>query len=139
MRFRYRLVERIPKQMEEGILYHTEEFELAGMLCACGCGHRITLIVPDSHRVWDDGGYATIQPSVGVFDAACKSHYVIRAGNVQWLRAFSGAQATKIMQRQIARHASQDVRPASWLRRSAANLPLFLKKLLAALGGRSSQ
>lgn len=138
MRFRYRLVERIPKQMEEGIVYHTEEFELAGMLCACGCGHRITLIVPDSHRVWDDDGYATIQPSVGVFDAACKSHYVIRAGNVEWLRAFSGAQATKIMQRQIARHASQDVRPASWLRRSAANLSLFLKKLLAALVGRSS-
>lgn len=139
MRFRYRLVDRIPKQMEEGIVYHTEEFELAGLLCACGCGHRITLIVPDSHRVWDEDGYATIQPSVGVFDAECKSHYVIRAGNVQWLRAFSGAQATKIMQRQIARHVSQDVKPASWLRRSTAILLLFLRKSLAALLGRSSR
>jgi hypothetical protein len=138
MRFRYQLVDRIPKQMEERVVYHTEEFELAGLLCACGCGHRITLIVPDSHRVWDEGGYATIQPSVGVFDAPCKSHYVIRAGNVQWLTAFSSAQATRIMQAQIARHASQDPEPASWLRRTAAVLSGFVKKLLAVfLGGRS--
>lgn len=138
MRFRYQLVDRIPKQMEEGVVYHTEEFELAGLLCACGCGHRITLIVPDSHRVWDEGGYATIRPSVGVFDALCNSHYIIRAGNVQWLPAFSGAQATRIMQEQIARHASKDTKPASWLRRTAAVLSGFVKKLLAALlGGRS--
>jgi hypothetical protein len=39
MRFRYQLVDRIPIQMEEGIVYHTEEFELEGLLCACGCGH----------------------------------------------------------------------------------------------------
>ena len=138
MRFRYQLVDRIPKQMEEGVVYHTEEFELAGLLCACGCGHRITLIVPDSHRVWDEDGYATIQPSVGVFDAPCKSHYVIRAGNVQWLPAFSGAQATRIMKAKIVRHASQDQKPASWLRRTATVLSSFVKKLLAGLlGGRS--
>ncbi|XHC09221.1 DUF6527 family protein [Labrenzia sp. ac12] len=139
MRFRYKLVDRIPKQMEEGVVYHTEEFELAGLLCACGCGHRITLIVPDSHRVWEDGGYATIEPSVGVFDASCKSHYVIRAGKVQWLPAFSSSQATKIMHAQIARHVTNDAKPASWLRRSVATVLGFAKKLLAAFVGGSSR
>ncbi|WP_394706122.1 DUF6527 family protein [uncultured Cohaesibacter sp.] len=114
--------------MEQGVVYHSEEFEIAGLLCACGCGHRITLIVPDSHRVFDDGGYATIHPSVGVFDAPCKSHYVIRAGNVQWLPAFSGSQATRIMQAQIARHVTQDVKPVSWLRRTVAAVSSFVMK-----------
>jgi len=139
MRFRYKLVDRIPMQMEEGVVYHTEEFELAGLLCACGCGHRITLIVPDSHEVWDDGGYATIQPSLGVFDAPCKSHYVIRAGKVQWLPAFSGSQATKIMQGQIARHVAHDAMPASWLLRSIATALGFARKLLAAVIGGGSR
>lgn len=139
MRYRYRLVNRIPKQMEESIVYHTEEFELAGLLCACGCEHRITLIVPESHRVWDEGGYATIQPSVGVFDAPCKSHYVIRAGNVQWLPAFSGAQASTIMQRQIARHASQEITNTSWFRRTTVAFSNFVRKLLAALPGGNSR
>ena len=136
MKFRYQLVERIPNVMEEGTVYHTEEFEIAGLLCACGCGHRITLIVPDSHKVWDDGGYATIEPSVGVFDAPCRSHFVIRAGKVQWLPAFSGSQAAKIMQAQIARHASHDAKPAFWLHRSVAVVFGLVRRLLTVLTGR---
>lgn len=120
--------------MLEGVLYHNEEFELAGLLCACGCGHRITLLVPDSHQVWSEGGYATIGPSIGVFDAPCKSHYVISAGNVQWLPAFTGAQANSIMHAQIARHVARDAKPASpWQRVKVAVLGL-LGKLRALIG-----
>ena len=110
MKYRYQLVDRIPVQMKEGVVYHTQEFELAGLLCACGCGHRITLLVPDSHEVRDDGGYATIRPSIGVFDAPCKSHYVISAGDVQWFPAFTGARAAEIMHSQIARHVARMTR-----------------------------
>lgn len=139
MRYHYKLVDRIPKQMEEGVVYHTEEFELAGLLCACGCGHRITLIVPDSHKVWDDGGFATIQPSVGVFDAACKSHFIIRAGNIRSLPAFSGSQATKIMHAQIAHHVAHDAKPVSWMRRSVTAVFGLVRKLLTALTGGHSR
>lgn len=83
-----------------------------------GCGHRITLLVPDSHEVRDEGGYATIRPSKGVFGAPCKSHYVISAGYVQWLPAFTGAQAAKIMHSQIARHVARDAKPVSRLQRA---------------------
>lgn len=128
MKYRYQLVDRIPTQMREGVVYHTQEFELAGVLCACGCSHRITLLVPDSHEVWDEGGYATIRPSVGVFDAPCKSHYVISAGDVQWLPAFTGAQAAKIMHSQIARHVARDAKPVScWQRAKTAVLGLLSK------------
>jgi hypothetical protein len=126
MKFRYQLVNRIPTQIEDGVVYHTKEFELAGLLCACGCGHRVTLLVPDSHQVWDEDGYATVRPSIGVFDAACKSHYIITAGAVQWLPAFTGAQASTIMQRQIARHVLHDAKPVSWWQKAkAAVLSLF--------------
>jgi len=111
MSYSYEAVDHIPSDMREGIVYHTEEFELAGLLCACGCGHRVTLLVPDSHRVWSQDGMATVRPSIGVFDAPCKSHYVITAGRVEWLPAFSGAEASAIMHKQIARHVAQDTKP----------------------------
>jgi hypothetical protein len=114
MRYRYELVERIPQQMAEAVVYHTEEFELAGLLCACGCGHRVTLLVPDSHQVRNEGGYATIRPSIGVFDAPCKSHYFITAGDVIMLPAFSGTHADQIMREQVARHVARDAKPEPW-------------------------
>lgn len=131
MKYRYQLVDRIPTQMREGVVYHTLEFELAGLLCACRCGHRITLLVPDSHQVWDEGGCATIRPSVGVFDAPCKSHYVISAGDVQWLPAFTEAQATRIMHAQIARHVARDAKPASWWQRAKTAMAGMFSKLRA--------
>lgn len=135
MRYGYQLVERIPTQMREGVVYHTKEYELAGLLCACGCGHRITLLVPDSHQVWNDGGYTTIRPSIGVFDAQCKSHFVMSAGNIQWLPAFTGAQAATIMHAQIARHVERDAKPGSWWQRSkTAVFDLFSKLRTLIMG-----
>jgi hypothetical protein len=86
--FIYQAVERIPKQPNAGVVYHSEEFEVAALLCACGCGHRVMLLVPDSHQVTSGGGMATVRPSIAVCDAPCKSHYVITAGRVAWLPAF---------------------------------------------------
>src|ERR1051326_3375349 len=96
MIYSYQAVELIPKQLSDGIVYHSEEFELAAFLCACGCGHRVTLLVPDSHQVISEGGFATIRPSIAVCDAPCKSHYFITAGRVQLLPAFTGAQTTSL-------------------------------------------
>lgn len=129
MKYRYQLVDRIPTQLQSDVVYHTEEFELAGLLCACGCGHRITLLVPDGHEVLDEGGFATIRPSIGVLDAACKSHYFISAGDVQWLPTFTGAQAAKIMHAQIARHVARDAKPVSWMQRVKAVMLGLLRKL----------
>jgi hypothetical protein len=117
----YQAVERIPKLLSDGVVYHNEEFQLAALLCACGCGHRITLLVPDSHQVSSKGGLATIRPSIAVCDAPCKSHYFVTAGKVEWLPAFTRAQASNLMRNQIARHASHDRRP-SWIETWRATL-----------------
>jgi hypothetical protein len=112
--YAYQPVERIPKLLSDGVVYHNEEFQLAALLCACGCGHRITLLVPDSHQISSDRGLATIRPSIAVCDAPCRSHYFVTAGRVEWMPSFTQAQASSLMRNQIARHASHDRRP-SWI------------------------
>jgi len=55
----------------------------------------------------------------GVCGAPCKSHYVISAGQVEWLPAFSEAHAKAVMHDQIARHASRDAQHLSWVDEAA--------------------
>lgn len=114
MMFKYQNVERIPKELNSGVVYHTDVFELAALLCACGCGHRVMLLVPDSHQVSSEGAMATVRPSIAVCDAPCKSHYYITAGRIEWLPAFSHAMAMSVMRNQIDRHASLDAKQRSW-------------------------
>lgn len=132
MIYSYQAVERIPKLLSEGIVYHNKEFRLAALLCACGCGHRVTLLVPDSHQVSSEAGLATIRPSIAVCDAPCKSHYFVSAGKVEWLPAFTQAQASDLMRHQIALHASHDRRP-SWIETSWAALKRAAKRIRSLL------
>ena len=132
MTYTYQAVERIPKILSDGVVYHNEEFQLAALLCACGCGHRVTLLVPDGHQVSSEGGLATIRPSIAVCDAPCKSHYFVTAGRVEWLPAFTQAQASNVMRNQIARHASRDRRP-SWFETSWAALKRSAKRIRSLL------
>lgn len=134
MSFRYQAVERIPKQLNNGVVYHSEEFEVAALLCACGCGHRVMLLVPDGHKVSSEGGLATIRPSIAVCDASCKSHYYITAGRVEWLPAFSDAIATSVMRTQIARHAALDAKRRSWGSRIRAALARTFNQLMSIPG-----
>jgi hypothetical protein len=117
MRYVYESVERIPKPLSPGVVYHNAEFELAALLCACGCGHRVTLLVPDGHRIFVDGDVPTITPSILVADAPCGSHYYITDGKVDWWPAMSQAQATEVMRRQVARHVLADMASRSWWER----------------------
>jgi hypothetical protein len=114
MPFIYRAVDRLPKTLDNNTVYHSEEFEVAALLCACGCGHRVSLLVPDSHQVYNEGGLATVRPSISVCDAPCKAHYIITAGEVEELQAFSPALARFTMQNQIARHAALATKPLTW-------------------------
>jgi len=130
MTFKYLAVEKIPKQLDPDVVYHNQDFELAAFLCACGCGHRVTLLVPDSHQVFSNRGLASVTPSIAVCDAPCKSHYFITDGRVEWLPAFSAAQASAVMRGQIARHASNDKR-RSWIGRLWDSLVQVIKSLFS--------
>ena len=117
MIYRYLATDRMPKQLSEGVVYHNPEFEIGAMLCACGCGLRIDLLVPDSHQITSENGLATITPSILVCAGSCRSHYFITAGRVEWANAFTPAQASALMRRQIARHAMRDKLRRSWTER----------------------
>lgn len=131
--FTYRAVERLPKQLEQGVLYHSSEFEVAALSCACGCGHRVMLLVPDSHQVSQQNGFATVRPSISVCDAPCKSHYIITSGHVVWLPAFSDGMASSTMRKQIAWHVEREAKLqtwASWIRMIVARVIGSLRQTL---------
>lgn len=115
MRYIYQEVEKTPESLESGVVYVNKEFELASLLCACGCGHKIVLLYPDGHTVDNNAGFATVRPSVGAWDAACKSHYFITNGNVEWCRSWSDSTIKSAMLAQRARHV-EATKPGRWNR-----------------------
>ena len=117
MTYVYEAVERIPKELKPGVVYHNVEFEVAALVCACGCGHRISLLVPDGHRVDVADNVPSITPSILVADAPCHSHFYITGGEVDWYASMSARQAAAVMQRQVARHVSADLASRPWWER----------------------
>lgn len=101
-------VHYMPKQLLPGILYVSIEYQVAGHLCACGCGNKV--IVPLGPAEWsfsERDGKPTLRPSIGNWQLPCKSHYLITAGAVQWAdrwteeKILAGRRAEQ--QRQIGR------------------------------------
>ncbi len=85
MRFRLERVHYMPKQLQPGVLYVSEEFGAAAHLCACGCGSKIrTPLHPTEWSVEETGAGPSLWPSVGNWQQACHSHYWIEGGEVRW-------------------------------------------------------
>ena len=78
-------VHYMPKTMEPGILYVSNEFGTAAHLCACGCGSktRTPLDVTEWQLTETDKG-PTLYPSIGNWQIPCQSHYWIRNGEIVW-------------------------------------------------------
>jgi hypothetical protein len=85
MKIRLQRVYYIPKDLEAGVLYVSEEFGAAAHLCACGCGSKIrTPLSPTEWSLEETARGPTLHPSIGNWQQACKSHYWIRYGQVVW-------------------------------------------------------
>jgi hypothetical protein len=85
MRLELKRVHFIPKDLEAGILYVSEEFNSAAHLCACGCGEPVkTPLGPTGWSFKASNAGATLKPSIGNWQLPCRSHYWIREGNVHW-------------------------------------------------------
>lgn len=110
-------VEFVPKLLERGRLYVSEEFAVAVHLCACGCESRVvTPLGPTEWAFRDEHGKPTLKPSIGSWQLPCRSHYFITAGNVHWSTVWSSEQIEsgrrEEEQRRRAYYASQR-RPTS--------------------------
>lgn len=86
MRLENVFLESFPEPLEAGKLYVSMEYASVAHLCACGCGREVvTPLRKDAWRLEYDGQGITLSPSVGSRNLACRSHYYIREGKVQWL------------------------------------------------------
>jgi hypothetical protein len=83
----YEVVDLMPKNITEGVLYVSIKFCVAIHLCCCGCGNRVvTPLSPAQWSVTFDGETVSLSPSVGSHELACASHYWIRKSKVRWSR-----------------------------------------------------
>jgi len=86
-------VQYLPKELEPGNLYVSEEFGVAGHLCPCGCGNKI--ITPLGPTEWSFKAYRgkpTLYPSIGNWQLPCRSHYWINNGEIEWSYQWSDEQ-----------------------------------------------
>jgi hypothetical protein len=72
-------VEFIPKELEQAKVYISEKYEVSVHLCLCRCGEKT--VMPLGKNGWrlikEENGTVSFTPSVGNFQSACKSHYII--------------------------------------------------------------
>lgn len=122
-------VHYMPKDLSEGVLYVSEEYKIAGHLCACGCGSRV--MTPLSTTEWsfkDEGGLPSLWPSIGNWQLPCRSHYVISGGMVRWAGQWTDEQILAGRRREETRREayfrSREPRPRgvaalwAWIRRT---------------------
>jgi hypothetical protein len=124
-----RRVKFLPRELAPGILYVSEEFAVAGHLCACGCGNKV--ITPLGSAEWtltERNGRPTLHPSVGNWQLPCRSHYVIAEGMIHWGNQWSDAQVVE------GRRAEEQLRQTYYASRMKANLwqrfCIWLRRLL---------
>lgn len=116
-----RRVEYVPRILEQGILYVSEEFAVAAHLCACGCGNKVvTPLGPAEWTLSVRNGVPTLHPSIGNWQLPCRSHYLVVDGHIRWARQWSDAEIVagrqSEEQRRQAYYATLEQERRIWVR-----------------------
>lgn len=89
----HRFVAYFPDFLVPGILYVSLDYGSVAHRCCCGCGEEVvTPLTPTDWHIIYDGEAVTLHPSVGNWTLPCRSHYVIRRGQVIEAPSWSEAQ-----------------------------------------------
>jgi hypothetical protein len=95
MKIRLQRVHYMPKELEPGVLYVSEEFGAAAHLCPCGCRSKVrTPLGPTDWALEETDNGPSLYPSIGNWQLPCQSHYWITEGRFVW--------STKLTPKQIA-------------------------------------
>ena len=74
-------------EIEENVIYITDEYGTSSHKCLCGCGELTVL--PLGKGEWsyqiDANDKLFMQPSVGNYQLPCKSHYIITKGGANFV------------------------------------------------------
>lgn len=95
-----RFVALIPSQLEDGVLYISEQYQTAIHKCCCGCGEEV--VTPLSSAQWRVrvvNYKVTLLPSVGNWNFSCKSHYWIKQNRVMWARSMTDSEIRYVQTR----------------------------------------
>lgn len=97
-------VKFMPKELQPGVLYVSEEFGIAIHLCACGCGSQVrTALGATEYSVSETPEGPSLFPSVGNWQRPCQSHYWIERGEVRWAEKWTPEQIAAGRAREEAR------------------------------------
>jgi hypothetical protein len=112
----------MPKELEPGVLYVSDEFGAAAHRCACGCGSKIrTPLGPTDWTLKETDSGPTLYPSVGNWQQPCQSHYWIYRGEIRWAEKWTSEQIAsgrrKEEERRRAHYDILDSRRGGVLRR----------------------
>ena len=87
---RHEFVEFIPDELKQGTVYVSIRFATASHLCLCGCGNKVvTPLRPTDWKLIFDGKTISLDPSIGNWSFACRSHYWIRNNRIKWAPRWS--------------------------------------------------
>ena len=93
MKLRLQHVHYMPKGLEPGVLYVSEEFSAAAHLCPCGCGSKVrTPLGPTDWALEETENGPTLYPSIGNWQLPCQSHYLITNGQIVWCTKWTRGQ-----------------------------------------------
>lgn len=91
-RFSHEFVDFIPADLDDGVLYVSLPYATVMHLCACGCATKVaSALDPTDYAITFDGETISLSPSIGNWNFHCRSHYVIRRGQVRWMPTMSDA------------------------------------------------
>jgi hypothetical protein len=80
---KHSFVDDMPESLDPGVLYVSVRYATAMHLCCCGCGREVvTPLSPAQWKMTFDGESVSLHPSIGNWNIACRSHYIIRNGRV---------------------------------------------------------
>lgn len=117
----HEFVDLIPNVMSEGVVYISTKYATAQHMCCCGCGNKVvTPFSPQDWRITYDGESISINPSIGNWGFACRSHYWIRDNRVEWSRQFAKSEIELVRRRRNASGNPENLgerEPVSPLRR----------------------
>lgn len=92
---RHVFVDRIPSPLQPDTLYISRKFSTSAHLCCCGCGNKV--VTPLKAGNWTlivRNDKVSLDPSIGNWSLACRSHYWIRDNKVIWARDYSAAEVS---------------------------------------------
>lgn len=86
----HKFVEFVPEELEQGVLYISIQYTTASHKCCCGCGFEVvTPISPEGWKLIFNGKTISLEPSIGNWGFACRSHYWITQNRIFWAEDWS--------------------------------------------------